>query len=348
MDTYFYGQDVEQLVYYQLPKILYRHPRYIEMSNDSKVLYAFMLDRMKLSVENHEKWTDANGRIYIYYTTKEIEEELHIQHQKIAQMMKELEAANLIERRRQGQGKPTRIYVQKIPPNFQKAENQRSKIQSAENQHSRALKISAQDSQKSAPNNIYSNDTDTSISIYQSAKPQPAEKAAAEPPSEGWKKRLKEQLPNTNEATLEAMAAACAGAVTRAGGKIIPTADIQRAYMCLTDNDIQETINAIPWNIDARRKKKYLLAALYNTGAGKAMVGGENNGEKSEYSFDNMVRRFHDNLNKSAASDSSMDKYIRDFQEEVKAREKRKISPSSEKMVQEFHEEMMAREENEI
>ena len=117
--------------------------------------------------------------------------------------------------------------------------------------------------------------------------------------------------------------------------------------MCLTDNDIQETINAIPWNIDARRKKKYLLAALYNTGAGKAMVGGENNGEKSEYSFDNMVRRFHDNLNKSAASDSSMDKYIRDFQEEVKAREKRKMTPSFQKMLQEFHEEMTEREENE-
>ena len=94
--------------------------------------------------------------------------------------------------------------------------------------------------------------------------------------------------------------------------------------MCLTDNDIQETISAIPWNIDARRKKKYLLAALYNTGAGKAMTssGGE---ESSEYSFDNMVRRFHNNLNRNNTSDSSMDKYIKEFNEQVEARKKNEI-----------------------
>ena len=322
MNTYFHQNDVEQLIYYRLPKILYQHPKYINLNNDAKVLYSFMLDRMELSIKN--QWNDNQGRIYIYYTATEIENELHIKHDKITKIMRELEAVNLIERRRQGQGKPTRIYVQKTEP-IQTAEKPQSNGQSAEKPQSIPLKNRSQDSGKTAGNNIYSNDTDISKSIYQSAEPQPDEKAAAEPPSEGWKKKLKNNLPNTNEATLEAMAAACAGATTRAGGKIIPPSEIQRAYLSLTDDDIQNTINAIPWNIDARRKKKYLLAALYNTGAGKAMVGGENNGEKSEYSFDNMVHRFHNNLNRNNTSDSSMDKYIKEFNEQVEARKKNEI-----------------------
>ena len=44
------------------------------MSTDAKTLYGILLDRMSLSVKNG--WLDEQGRVYIIYTVREVQESL--------------------------------------------------------------------------------------------------------------------------------------------------------------------------------------------------------------------------------------------------------------------------------
>ena len=71
-----------------------------------------MLDRMSLSIKN--KWFDEEKRAYIYFSIDEIIEMLNCKKNKAIDTMKELDTEKglgLIEKRRQGQGKPSMIYV---------------------------------------------------------------------------------------------------------------------------------------------------------------------------------------------------------------------------------------------
>ena len=98
-------------MFYKLPKILFIDDKYKELSTDSKVLYALLLDRQGLSKKNN--WIDKYGMYYQYFTVKETMKLLHFGNQKIIKLFKELEEVNLIKRRQQGLRKPNIIYVNK-------------------------------------------------------------------------------------------------------------------------------------------------------------------------------------------------------------------------------------------
>lgn len=107
---YFYGSQAEQFSFYRIPKVLFTDPQFKPLSTDAKVLYGILLDRMSLSVKNH--WLDEQSRVYIIFTTEEIMKALSCANQKACRLMLELEKdAGLIERKRQGLGKPSLIYV---------------------------------------------------------------------------------------------------------------------------------------------------------------------------------------------------------------------------------------------
>ena len=107
---YIYGSQAEQFSFYRIPKVLFTDPQFKPLSTDAKVLYGILLDRMSLSVKNH--WLDEQSRVYIIFTTEEIMEALSCANQKACRLMLELEKdAGLIERKRQGLGKPSLIYV---------------------------------------------------------------------------------------------------------------------------------------------------------------------------------------------------------------------------------------------
>ena len=46
---FYYGQEAEQFTFYRLPKALITDNRFKEVSNNAKLLYGLMLDRMGLS-----------------------------------------------------------------------------------------------------------------------------------------------------------------------------------------------------------------------------------------------------------------------------------------------------------
>lgn len=119
---YFYGDEAEQFAYFRIPRLLITSSRFKCISTDSKLLYGMLLDRMGLSMKNG--WHDDDGRVYIYYTVEEICEDMNCGRDKAMKLLAELDTGKgvgLIERIRQGQGKPTRIYVKRftgrnIPP----------------------------------------------------------------------------------------------------------------------------------------------------------------------------------------------------------------------------------------
>lgn len=107
---YFYGAQAEQFSFYRIPKALFTEPNFRELSTDAKVLYGILLDRMSLSLKN--QWIDAQNKVYIIFTVDEIMDALNCANQKATRLMVELEKqAGLIERKRQGLGRPNLIYV---------------------------------------------------------------------------------------------------------------------------------------------------------------------------------------------------------------------------------------------
>lgn len=107
---YYYGAQAEQFSFYRIPKALFTEPNFRELSTDAKVLYGILLDRMSLSLKN--QWLDAQNKVYIIFTVEEIMDALNCANQKATRLMVELEKqAGLIERKRQGLGRPNLIYV---------------------------------------------------------------------------------------------------------------------------------------------------------------------------------------------------------------------------------------------
>lgn len=114
---FFYGEQADSYSFYRIPRQLITGEKYKGLSVEAKLLYGMMLDRMGLSLRNG--WLDKTGRVYIYYTVEEIQGDLGCGHVKAGRLLAELDTVKgigLIERVRQGQGKPTKIYVKKFSP----------------------------------------------------------------------------------------------------------------------------------------------------------------------------------------------------------------------------------------
>ncbi len=152
---YFYGDSAEQFSFYRIPKVLFTEARFSAIAVEAKVLYGLLLDRMSLSLRNG--WLDEMGRVYIVYTVEEMKSALGCAAQKTAKLLAELEdRAGLIERKRQGLGRPNIIYVKNFIP------DKESKIKKYENQNSGTMKIETLDFRFSKGNKTDKSKTDLS------------------------------------------------------------------------------------------------------------------------------------------------------------------------------------------
>ena len=190
---YYYGTEAEQYSFYRVPKTLLTDSRYKGVSIEAKVLYGLLLDRMSLSVRNG--WMDKDRRVYIYFTQEDAMALMNCGKDKATRLFRELDQGGigLIERKKQGQGRPTRIYVKNftLPPELdqpQQSQTQPEGPQTAESQQSRPLdsaavktapfeqsaplEISGQDCGFPAPNKTDKNKTDSNDT--ESSIPPPA------------------------------------------------------------------------------------------------------------------------------------------------------------------------------
>ena len=155
MYDYFYGAESEQFSFYRIPKVLFTEERFKAISAEAKVLYSFLLDRMSLSAKNG--WQDKENRVYIIFTIEDIMEAMGCADQKAGKLLYELESkCGLIERKRQGLGKPNLIYVKNfVTPS-------ESRFLNRENHDSGEVKITDQEPLKSRSNNTENNNTERS------------------------------------------------------------------------------------------------------------------------------------------------------------------------------------------
>ncbi len=104
-------QTARAFRYLQVPKLLMKDRNYAPLDEGAILLYSLMLERAGLSAQNADKFTDEKGRFYIIYTVEQMR--LHFQRSRptIIKWTKQLADIGLIEKVRQGQGKPSRIYI---------------------------------------------------------------------------------------------------------------------------------------------------------------------------------------------------------------------------------------------
>ena len=110
--NYYFGNEAEQFTFYRIPKLLFTDDRFKILSNDAKLLYGLLLDRMSLSIKNG--WLDEFGRVFIVYTIEEISKDLGCCTDKAGKVLAELDSKKgigLVKKVKLGQGKPDLIYV---------------------------------------------------------------------------------------------------------------------------------------------------------------------------------------------------------------------------------------------
>lgn len=109
---YFHGYESEQFAFYRIPKVLFTDDYFRNLSSDAKVLYGLMLDRMALSMKN--RWIDEENRVYIIFSLEQVMMYMNCGRDKGMKTLAELDTKKgigLIERVKQGFGKPDVIYV---------------------------------------------------------------------------------------------------------------------------------------------------------------------------------------------------------------------------------------------
>ena len=106
-NTIYIHQPEKAFSFTRLPNFLFEAPTFQPLSNEAKVLYAFVLRRAELSRKNG--WADEYGRVYLYYPICEVVALLRCGRQKAVNTLRELQYAGLVEIQKQGCGKPNRI-----------------------------------------------------------------------------------------------------------------------------------------------------------------------------------------------------------------------------------------------
>ncbi len=123
MFDYFYKREADAFNFIRVPQILVEDEYFKELSSDAILLYSILLQRVGLSYKN--RWIDDEERVYIIFTIEEIEKKMRCSKPKAVKILDELDEKNgmgLIQRKRQGLGRPNIIYVKNFMSAFKDIE----------------------------------------------------------------------------------------------------------------------------------------------------------------------------------------------------------------------------------
>ena len=91
----FYGQQADMYSFIYIPKFLMTERTFSSIQNTSKIIYGFLMDRMKMSIKN--QWIDDKGRVYLIYPMNELENDAGMSRKRIMECLQELKEAGLLE-----------------------------------------------------------------------------------------------------------------------------------------------------------------------------------------------------------------------------------------------------------
>ena len=275
MFDYFYGAQAEQFSFYRVPKVLFTREQFKQLSAEAKILYGIMLDKLDLSVKN--KWVDEKGRVYIIYTIEQIMADMNCADQKATKLLDELEKkCGLIERKRQGLGKPNLIFVKNFITGVEGS--MMAQIQNRENHDSGAVNITTADYPKSRGINTNHNNTENNdINPIQSGYDEDGISERNE-----YERYFRESLSidvllreNLGEeetilGILDLLVDVCCfkRSLIRIAGDDKPLAVVKSRFMKLNAEHIRYVLKCLSENTTrVRNIRQYLLTALYNAPA---------------------------------------------------------------------------------
>ena len=280
---YFYGEQADSYSFYRIPRQLITGEKYKGLSVEAKLLYGMMLDRMGLSLRNG--WLDKTGRVYIYYTVEEIQSDLGCGHVKAGRLLAELDTVKgigLIERVRQGQGKPTKIYVKKFspdpPPQGEKSglprqpqngglDSAKAEVRSAASCRSGHTESGGADRQKPAGSYIENNYPESSYTDP-SIVPEEAEQLTEAVREQIDYPLLALSYPGDDpdcilELICDVLSSSSPG--IKIGGETIPTAKVQTRFRRLQFDHVAYVLDSLrETTTKIINIRAYLLTALYN------------------------------------------------------------------------------------
>ena len=263
---YFYEEQSESYSFYRIPKMLFTEEIFEALSTDAKVLYGLLLDRISLSRENG--WLDDAGRVYVYYTIKSVKKSMRCANTKACGLLRELDEFGLIERKKQGLGKPTIIYVKDFT-RFRKTELLDSDKWNSVILHTGTLDNRKSETNKTEKSNTESNKTNPILSG--------ADKDMDERTS--YRNYLNSQLDmeimyerypydrETLDAIMDLMLdVVCSKRRTiRIAGDDKPVSVVKSQFLKINSMHLEYVMDCMKKNpAKVRNIKQYLLAAIYN------------------------------------------------------------------------------------
>ena len=130
------------LSFFKFPKPFIYDEKYKTLSNNAKMLYMLLFDRLELSLKNG--WHDKEGNVFQYYKNEQLMIDLNCNSNKtIIKIKKELKDAGLMTEVRQGMNLPNRIYLDALNGSVESTfqEVQKVHIGSVENTLSEVQKV---------------------------------------------------------------------------------------------------------------------------------------------------------------------------------------------------------------
>ena len=259
---YFYEEQSQQFAFYRIPKVLFTDNRFQKISTEGKVLYGLLLDRVSLSRENG--WIDEERRVYIIFTLNAIRQAMNCAEKSAIKYLTELEDFGLVERIRQGLGKPAIIYVKNFIDQYN------LQVKTCNNSSSGPVEVPVQDQYNLQPN--YTNNNNTDFNNTNPILSGDAERM-------GYEQFLKDQLdveilkqeyPYDKEmidGILELILDVLCSKrkMIRIAGDDKPVNVVKGRFMKLTIEHIRYVMTCLQENTTKIRSiKQYMLAALYN------------------------------------------------------------------------------------
>ena len=243
----------------KFPRGLLERPEFSGMSVEAKLLFALILDRMGVSEKNAERFTDKQGEIFVIYPIEEICGKLGCSKPTAVKVLKELQEREMIEKKREGAGKASKIIVKKSALSVLKILPDSSKKFNPSGKENEPDEVKNSDP-------IYNKENYNNFSYTHS------------PTYEELTERIEDQIEydcimGDGEIVKEIIYVMAdvmtgLGPTVRVGGEIFPREVVVSRYRKLTAEHIQYVVNCIEnAEIKIGNMKGYLVAALFNAPA---------------------------------------------------------------------------------
>ena len=98
--NYYEADNVYGALFFQFPKVLMYGEQYKHLSNDAKLAYMVLKDRLEYSLRNN--WVDSEGHVYFIFTNQELMDLFNCSKGKVIKIKAELESIGLLVQKQIG------------------------------------------------------------------------------------------------------------------------------------------------------------------------------------------------------------------------------------------------------